>query len=147
MQFDTLGERPLMGVQPLELRQQRRVNVEDLALPARHEPGRQAAQEARKAYEADCMGTQLGVDGLLEGLAILAEIAMIHDFRRDAGGLGSREPGCVGHIRDDEDDPGRVVGCPCGFEEGRHVAAAPGNEDGGRFAIGPIRRHNASRPR
>ncbi len=77
-------KRPTMGVKPLELRQQRRMNVEQATAPAPDEPRRQQPHEAGQAYEIDPLRLKLRVQRALESFAVLRERPVIDDCRRDA---------------------------------------------------------------
>ncbi len=136
-----------MGGKSPERGQKRGVDIEHLAFPARHEPGCQSPHETGEANELHLMRLEFAVELTLESFAIAAERAVIDDFGRDARRLGAREARRVGEIRDHEHDIRRIVLGSRGFQEGRHVAAAPGNEDRGSSTSLGRARHNASRPR
>ena len=68
-----------MGVQALELRQQRRMNVEHAAAPAPHKVRSQKPHEASEAEEIDPVRVKLRIERPLEGCAIFPERSVIDD--------------------------------------------------------------------
>ncbi len=85
-------ERPAVGMQSLELRQQRRMNVEHATAPTRDEPRRQKPHEAGKAHDVDAMRYEFGIERAFEGFAVFAERPMIDDSGRNACVARVREP-------------------------------------------------------
>ena len=83
------GERARVGVEALERRQQRRMDVEQPAVPLPHEPRRQQPHEAGEADELDAVRLQLVLQRALERLAVLAERLVIDDGGADACGRGA----------------------------------------------------------
>ena len=141
MRLDAGCERALVRVQALERRQERRVDIEQAALPAVDEPGREQPHETGKAHELDAMLVQHRLQRALEGSAILCELAVIDDRGRNPGGVRVRKALRIGTVGDDERDLGRIVGRLRGFDQRDHVGAAAGNEDGDALSRHP--RHQA----
>jgi len=65
------GERALVGVEALEGRKQRRVDVEHAPVPAGDEPRRSEPHESGETDEIDAMIFEHGLERVLEGLASL----------------------------------------------------------------------------
>ena len=116
----------LVGVEPLEKRQQRRVNIEDLARIVINEHGRQNPHKAREHHH---VGTVL-VDHLDHGaLKVLARLKglMVDHGRFDPHFLGSLETGGVGAVREHERDAdaiGRPVFALAGLRDRYKIRAA-----------------------
>ena len=85
-------ERALVGVEPFERRQQRRMDVQHAPLPAADEPGRQEPQEAGEADEIDPVRLELGLQRPLEAFAILAEAGVVHHGGGDIRGARNGQP-------------------------------------------------------
>ena len=82
--FDAGFKRAAMGMQPLELRQQRRVDVQHAPAPARDEPWREEPHEAGKADEIDALRVKLGVERAFEAFAVVAERPVIDQRGRNS---------------------------------------------------------------
>ena len=89
--FDAGFERAAVGVQPLELRQQRRVDVEHSPVPARHEPRCQQPHETGEADDLDAVALQFGIERAFERFAVRSERTVIDDGGRDAGSARAGE--------------------------------------------------------
>src|SRR5262249_17725396 len=74
----------LVGIEALEPRQKRWVDVDEPPLPAADEPRRQQPHEAGKAYEIDRMPVERVCERAFEAFAILAERGMIDDRGRNS---------------------------------------------------------------
>ncbi len=123
-------DRATMGIQSLELRQQRWVNIDHAAAPAPHESRRQQPHEAGEADEIGPVRVKLAIERALEGLAVLAKPPMIDDGGLDARLTCKAEAGRVGAVGYDEHDRCRIIsrlGC---LDQRRHVRAAAGNQHG-----------------
>ena len=66
------GQRPRMGIETLEGREEGRVNVEHPPFPQTDERGRQQAHEAGKADELDACALEHGLEGSFECIPVLA---------------------------------------------------------------------------
>ncbi len=66
-------KRAPVGVEPLELRQQRRMNVEHASAPAPDQPRRQQPHKSGETNEIDPVRLKLCIKRTLEGRAIFAE--------------------------------------------------------------------------
>ena len=82
--LDAGCKRAAMGMETFELRQQRRVDVQQTPTPARDEPGREKPHESRKAHKVDALRRQLGIERAFEGFAIVAERSVIDQRGRNS---------------------------------------------------------------
>src|SRR5262245_56516330 len=96
--FDPGCERLRVRLQAGKVREQRGVDVEHPPLPFGHEAWREDAHEAREADELDCVRCKLSINLALEGLAILAERAVVDDGRRHDGRHRARQAWRVGPV-------------------------------------------------
>ena len=88
--FHARLQRPAMRMQPFEVRQQGRVNIENTAAPACDEPGRQKPHEAGQTDDFDPMSAEFIVKRALESLAIFPERPMIDHCSGDCIFAGAR---------------------------------------------------------
>ena len=73
-------ESPPVRIEALESRQQGRVDVENSTLPLLDETGGQQPHEAGKTDDIDAMLFKHGLQGALEGCAVLSESGVVDDL-------------------------------------------------------------------
>ena len=121
-----------MGIQPLEKRQKRGMNIENTAFARLHELFRENAHEARQHDEIGVIAVNDPPQFLFEGLAVGVE-RVIHSNRVDSLASGRFKTLRERTVRDHGGDPGRNRALPLfgagGFENGLEVRAASGNKD------------------
>src|ERR1700733_90967 len=98
MVLDACFQSTAMRIQPLELRQQRRMDVEHLAAPTLHKPRRQQPHETGEAYELDPIGFKRFIKSTFEPFTILDERRVIDDCGRDAFLTSAGQAGCRGPV-------------------------------------------------
>ena len=138
-----IGDRLLVGVQPLVFGQQRRMDVEHSPLP----PGDEiAGQDAHVAGERDVLRAAPADLGIHRHVVRGAVHALVGQGEGcDAFGRGQLEAAGLGIVAGDEDDLERAVIGAAGIEQRGHVGAAARYEHGNLGPFRPRFRHYASR--
>ncbi|MNN34263.1 hypothetical protein D3C81_1480630 [compost metagenome] len=132
MQLDAGVQRLLVGVQPGEARQQRRVDIQQPARIAVDKTRRQDAHEAGQHHQVGRMGIDgLGHRGVKRGA--VGELAMVDHAGGNALLLRELQPGGIGPVRQHRCHAGRPATARAGPDDGFHVGATPGNQDDNFF--------------
>src|SRR6185312_4416252 len=116
-------ERASVRVEPLEGRQQSRMDIEQALRPLLDEPRGEQPHKAGKAHDFDAMPRKHALQGALEGGAVLAECGVVDHVGCDARRLRALQSAGIGDIGNDERDLGRVGFIFCRFDQRRHVGA------------------------
>ena len=130
MEPDAGRQRPGVGVQSPERRQQRRMDIDHAVAPGGDEFVAEDTHEARQADKLNPGGAQLGVDFRVERRPIRKR-TMGDDIGGDARRAGPRQSAGIGLVGNDQGDLGRAVSLRAILDQRLHVGAAPGNENGG----------------
>src|SRR5918993_1367334 len=121
-------ERATVGVQALEKRQKRRVDVDHPSLPTLDQPRSQHAHETRKTQDVGLMSRERRVEVALEGFAVRVGL-VVDAMDGDAGVAGPRKACRFRPVGQHADDLGWVVRIASGLDQREHVRAAPGDQD------------------
>ena len=136
-----LGKGALMRMQTAQVRQQRRVDIENPAVPPFDEIRAQNAHESGEADEFDSRRPQARVERRLES-RLARETPKVDRLGGDARFARRLEPGRVGPVGQHERDLGREVGPSRRRDQRLHVGAAAGYQDRRSNPPG----HNGRRP-
>jgi len=106
------------------------MDIDQSPMPAVDEICSQDAHEASQTYEFNPITGERSVKGIFEGSAGF-EIAVLDNFRRDAGARGPREAGGIGTVRDNDYDFGREGGIRSGIDQRLKIGTAARDQNGG----------------
>ena len=127
-------QRPLMGVEPLEGRQQGGVDIHQPVAPALAETLGQHPHEAGQRDQLHAMAGQHRFHRGLETRTVSAVVALVHHRHRDAARGGMGEPRRIRAAGQHQHDLGGVSRVGGSGKQSGHVAPAPRDQDRGRDA-------------
>lgn len=126
--FHSVLNRLLLGIEPRERRQQRRMDVQNLVGERVDQPSTYEAHESGQTHQPNITRLQLSRESLIVVVTRGERTMREHDCF-DARGTRAREALRIRAVRDDDGDAGLETALRDGVDERLQIAAAAGNEN------------------